>query len=109
MHGLDRNACGMRQAVVVDGVGWRAGEGDAVLAPLFATSVDALPGGHVWGTMTWPEGAESDAGASSYAALDELVARLDDRAVTLVGFSGGGQFVNRYAASRPPGRSTATW
>ena len=99
VHGLDRNACGMRQAVV-DALGGEPA-GTVVLAPHFATSVDALPGGHVWGTMTWPEGAESDAGASSYAALDELVARLDDRAVTLVGFSGGGQLTNRYAAVSP--------
>ena len=99
VHGLDRNACGMRQGVV-DGLG---GEPDdtVVLAPHFATAVDALPGGHAWAAMTWPEGAEADTGVSSYAALDDLVAQFGDRQVTLVGFSGGGQFANRYAAVSP--------
>ncbi len=96
VHGLDRNACGMRQAAV-DALG---GEPDdtVVVAPHFATSVDAVTGGHVWGTMAWPAGEESNAGLSSYAALDALVASFGDRSVTLVGFSGGGQFTNRYAA-----------
>lgn len=99
VHGLERNACGMRRAVVA-GLG-AEGEDTVVVAPLFASRVDAPAGGHVWGEMVWPAGATSSAGASSYEVLDDLVASFGDRRVSLVGFSGGAQFTNRYAAVSP--------
>ncbi|MDO5533338.1 MAG: alpha/beta hydrolase [Propionibacteriaceae bacterium] len=99
VHGLDRNACGMRRAIV-DALGGEPAD-TVVVAPHFATAVDAFAGGHAWAAMTWPEGAEATTGASSYAVLDALVAQFGGRSVTLVGFSGGGQFTNRYAAVSP--------
>lgn len=99
VHGLDRDACALRAAVVA------ALDGEptdtVVLAPLFAATSDAAPGGHAWHPTQWPAGAESSSGLSSYAAMDEFISKLGGRAVTLVGFSGGGQFVNRYAAASP--------
>lgn len=101
VHGLDRNACGMLAAV--DGaLGLPVDEGDtAVIAPLFATRRDAAPGGHAWDPRGWPAGDPADTGVSSYAVMDALVEALGPRRITLVGFSGGGQFVNRYASVSP--------
>ena len=99
VHGLDRDACALRAAVVA------ALDGEPtdtiVLAPLFAAQSDAAPGGHAWHATQWPAGSESSSGLSSYAAMDEFIGKLGDRSITLVGFSGGGQFVNRYAAASP--------
>ncbi|MFP5415904.1 MAG: alpha/beta fold hydrolase [Actinomycetes bacterium] len=96
VHGLDRDACPMRLAVL-NALG---GEPDdaMVIAPLFGTAGDALPGGHAWRRLDWPAGGESTSGVSSYEVMDALVDALGDRSVTMVGFSGGGQFANRYAA-----------
>lgn len=96
VHGLDRNACGMRQAVS-DGLGGQPAD-TVIVAPHFASPTDAVPGGHSWEPLAWPAGAESSAGVSSYAVLDALIASFGERRVTLVGFSGGGQFTNRYSA-----------
>ncbi len=96
VHGLDRGACGMR-AAVVDALGGEPA-GTLVVAPHFTTSSDAVKGGFAWGPMSWPAGLPDRSGVSSYAVMDALVAALGPRSITLVGFSGGGQFVNRYAA-----------
>ena len=98
VHGLDRNACGMRRAVLAALGGEPAGT--LVVAPWFAAPEDGVAG-HTWALGTWPAGDASSAGVSSLAALDDLVERFGDRDVTVVGFSGGGQFVNRYAATSP--------
>lgn len=101
VHGIDRNACGMLTAVT-SALGITAGEGDtAVIAPLFATSADATPGGHAWDPRGWPAGEPADTGVSSYAVMDALVEALGPREITLVGFSAGGQLVNRYASASP--------
>lgn len=99
VHGLDRNACGMRRAVL-DALGGEGGT-TMVVAPHFAAASDAQPGGHAWNRNGWPAGDASTAGVSSYEVLDALIARLGTREVILVGFSGGGQLTNRYAAISP--------
>lgn len=96
VHGLDRGACGMR-AAVVDALGGEPAD-TVVVAPHFTTASDAVRGGFAWGPMTWPAGSPDRGGVSSYAVMDALVEALGDRSVTMVGFSGGGQFTNRYAA-----------
>lgn len=96
VHGLDRGACAMR-AAVVDALGGEP-SGTVVIAPHFTTAADAPSGGFAWGPMTWPAGEPDRGGVSSYAVMDALVEALGDRSITLVGFSGGGQFTNRYAA-----------
>ena len=96
VHGLDRGACGMR-AAVVDALGGEPA-GTVVVAPHFTTASDAVKDGFAWGPMSWPAGLPDRGGVSSYAVMDQLVAALGRRSITLVGFSGGGQFVNRYAA-----------
>lgn len=99
VHGLDRNACGMRRAVI-SALGSEPDD-TIVVAPHFATQRDVTPGGHAFDPLGWPGGSPSQAGISSYALLDALVERFGNRHVTLVGFSGGGQFTNRYAAVSP--------
>lgn len=96
VHGLDRGACGMR-AAVVDALGGEPVD-TLVVAPHFTVSSDAVKGGFAWGPMTWPAGLPDRGGVSSYAVMDALVEELGQRSITVVGFSGGGQFVNRYAA-----------
>ena len=109
VHGLDRNACGMRRSVLAAIGGEPAGT--VVIAPWFAGPDDRATG-HTWALNSWPAGDASSSGVSSFAALDELISRVasrvDDprppdgeREVVVVGFSGGGQFVNRYAATSP--------
>ncbi len=101
VHGMDRNACAML-AAVDDALGLAAGAGDtAVIAPLFAARPDAPPGGHAWNSRGWPAGEPADTGVSSYAVMDALVEALGPRQITLVGFSAGGQLVNRYAGASP--------
>lgn len=99
VHGLERDPCALRK-VAVDALGGEPAD-TVVVAPHFASASDAVPGGHLWSATGWPAGEASSFGISSYAAMDDLVSRLGDRRLTLVGFSGGGQFVNRYAAVSP--------
>lgn len=108
VHGNDRKPCGMAAAVL-------AGATDAqrrstlVVAPRFATAEDSRDRDRelYWTFAGWSQGdASVNPGdqLSSYAVLDELIRRVGDRSVVVAGFSGGGQFVNRYAAgssSRP--------
>ncbi|MFT3876681.1 MAG: alpha/beta hydrolase [Propioniciclava sp.] len=103
VHGMDRNACGMLASVTEALGGEASGEAPtvAVIAPVFSTWLDAAPGGHVWDARGWPAGDASSTGASSYQVMDDLIEAVGDRKVTLVGFSGGGQFVNRYASVSP--------
>lgn len=96
VHGLDRAACAMRDAVVAALGGEPADT--VVIAPHFSTSADAPTGGFAWGPSTWPAGEPDRGGVSSFAVMDALVEAVGDRSITLVGFSGGGQFTNRYAA-----------
>ncbi len=98
LAGLDDNACGWRGNVAA-AIGDR--DDTIVVAPQFGPS--ATPEGALrWTTSTWPTGAAATNGAvSSYAALDALIEPVADREVVLVGFSGGGQMTNRYAAISP--------
>ena len=52
VHGLDRAACAMRDAVVAALGGEPADT--VVIAPHFSTSADAPTGGFAWGPSTWP-------------------------------------------------------
>ena len=63
-----------------------------------------------WHRNDWMDGQDADAPGpvSSFAVMDAIVARLADRArfphlasIVLVGHSGGGQFVQRYAVLAP--------
>ncbi len=96
VHGLDRAACAMREAVMAALGGEPADT--LVVAPHFSTATDAPAGGFAWGPSTWPAGEPDRGGVSSFTVMDALVDAAGDRHITLVGFSGGGQFTNRYAA-----------
>lgn len=102
VHGNDRRPCGVAGAVL-------AGATDAqrrqtlVVAPRFATAEDTKDRSAelYWTFYGWSQGDESVSPGgriSSYAVLDELIRRVGNRSVVVAGFSGGGQFVNRFAA-----------
>ncbi|GAB3711817.1 hypothetical protein [Mariniluteicoccus flavus] len=105
IHGNDRQACAAARTVLA------AGSRDQVrrtlvVAPRFPTledRVDARSDLH-WSFYGWSQGDASlndDAPQSSYAVLDELRQRVDAPVEVVAGFSGGGQYVNRYAAGSP--------
>ncbi|MFB9904142.1 hypothetical protein [Allokutzneria oryzae] len=110
VHGTGRNARGYFDSVVKSAE--HAGVRDTVIiAPRFQTAEDKPASGDAFWTngdaTSWKDGGDSvSRGAvSSFAAMDEVLARLADRTrfpkltrVTLVGHSAGGQFVQRYAA-----------
>jgi hypothetical protein len=88
-----------------------AASGTIVVTPQFPAQVDIDahglgPGTLRWGVDAWPQGlpARAPSPTSSFAVVDEILARLADRrrfpdlrVVVLAGHSAGGQFVQRYA------------
>ncbi|MBE7210403.1 MAG: YXWGXW repeat-containing protein [Gluconacetobacter diazotrophicus] len=88
-----------------------AAPGDATLPPAAGT----VPPELVWPGTGWMEGGAADGPAplTAFDALDALIAHFSDRArypalreIVLVGHSGGGQLVQRFAELRgdpPPG------
>jgi pimeloyl-ACP methyl ester carboxylesterase len=112
VHGLGRNASGyFRNARKARAEAGEAGKGAIVIAPHFLAGVDIdafrLPRDTLRWTFTSWEGGEPAVGpapVSSFEALDAILEKLADRSlfpnlkqVVLVGHSGGGQMVQRYA------------
>ena len=118
VHGLGGDACDLADATMSV-----AGPNTLVVAPRFLTRE---PGNHhSWPQDSWAQGDQSRngssgppsgrlqgelAGVSSFTIVDELIADARntlsanihaDPEVVLAGFSAGGQFVNRYAATSP--------
>ncbi|MCP3803039.1 hypothetical protein NLX83_27565 [Allokutzneria sp. A3M-2-11 16] len=113
VHGTGRNARGYFDATVkaAEHAGAR---GTLVIAPHFQTSDDKPAKGDVYWTngdaTSWKDGGDSvsKGDISSFAAMDEVLARLSDKSrfpklnrITVIGHSAGGQFVQRYAAGSP--------
>jgi pimeloyl-ACP methyl ester carboxylesterase len=119
IHGDSRNAPDHLRYVV--GAAGLAGVDDAlVVAPQFLIASDlsgaGLPGSTLyWTDSGWKQGDSSarsplprPGSASSFTALDQLIARASSRRtfpnldrIVIVGHSAGGQLVNRYAATSP--------
>jgi len=115
IHGLDRFANAAFGCLVEAGRAASADRTTLILAPQFVTETERdkyrigaeVP---VWKGSRWIQGDDSvarDDGASisSYRIVDLLLERLADRrifpnlrSVVVAGHSGGGQFVQRYAA-----------
>lgn len=112
LHGRRRNAdVYVRSALKARAAAGDAGKATIIIAPQFLTEVDIgrwhLPPETLrWSPEGW-EGGEPALGptpASSFEALDAILARLADRSifpslkqVVVAGHSGGGQVVQRYA------------
>ncbi|OYO09044.1 hypothetical protein CGZ94_14970 [Enemella evansiae] len=102
VHGNDRRPCGMAGAVLAGATDAQR-EQTLVVAPRFASAEDTKDRAKelYWTFSGWSQGDPSvnpGAQISSYAVLDELIRRVGHRSVVVAGFSGGGQFVNRFAA-----------
>jgi len=112
LHGYLRNAdVYYRSARTARAAAGEAGKAAIMIVPQFLTEVD-IEGWHLpsatlrWSLAGW-EGGEPALGptpASSFEALDAILARLADRTifpnlrqVVVAGHSGGGQVVQRYA------------
>lgn len=83
-------------------------ESIVLIAPYYKNEVEAAAGDLYWKGTDWREGANSisEAGISSYAALDTIIGRLADRDhfpvlenVIVTGQSSGGCFTHLYAAA----------
>jgi pimeloyl-ACP methyl ester carboxylesterase len=112
LHGLRRNAdVYYRSAQMAQAAAGEAGRSAILIAPQFLEDIDVdafhLPSDTLhWSQEAW-EGGEPALGpshASSFDALDAILARLADRRlfpdlkqVVIAGHSGGGQVVQRYA------------
>lgn len=128
IHGFSRDAGHYEQvalrAVAQARANGLAEAGDTiVIAPQFLLSMD-VAARHLdprilhWNKSTWESGGESapPGSLSSFTALDAILARLADRrifpaldSVVIVGHSGGGQVVQRYALiGRGPQRLPST-
>ena len=112
LHGLNRNAnTYFASAVRAQQAAGDAGQHSLLLAPQFLADEDiaanSLPPDMLhWGWNDWSGGrsAHGPAPASSFDAIDAILARLADRRifphlaqVVLAGHSAGGQVVQRYA------------
>lgn len=105
MHGNDRQACAMVAAVLAAGTPQQRAE-TLVVSPRFPIREDKInPNTQLyWSFAAWSQGdmsANDDVRISSYAVLDELRNRVQEIPTVVAGFSGGGQFVARYAAGTP--------
>jgi pimeloyl-ACP methyl ester carboxylesterase len=115
IHGDRRNSCDY--AAFVERAASAADQIDSTLAvaPRFITEADGADDRRLarWSESGWKSGDASIGGGrsgraaiSSYAVVDEILARLTVpgrfpslNQVTIAGHSAGGQFVNRYAAT----------
>ncbi|WP_141211060.1 hypothetical protein [Enemella dayhoffiae] len=102
IHGNDRQPCGMASSVLA-GASREQRRTTLVIAPRFANLEDQVDRDKqlYWTFYGWSQGDDSvnpGTQLSSYAVLDEFARRLAPRPLVVAGFSGGGQFVNRYAA-----------
>ncbi len=108
VHGLDRNPGVYYDSLNTAVVQQKVGAQTWVIAPFFMQAEDKPQGSDLtWEDGNWRKGeaAKGLQGSdwSSYAALDALVKALDNplrfsklKTITLVGFSAGGQFMERY-------------
>lgn len=111
-HGILRNAdVYFRDSLQALAEAGDAGAGTLMIAPQFLADFDViahkLPADTLaWDQQDWPAGSPSRtvAKASSYDAIDAILAKLADRTlfprladVVIAGHSGGGQVVQRYA------------
>lgn len=102
VHGNDRRACEIASAALAAGTAEQRAT-TLVVAPWFPIRGNRvnLKTHLYWTFSSWSQGNESenrDARISSFAVADELLDRVRHHPTVVVGFSGGGQFVNRYAA-----------
>ena len=112
LHGRLRNAdVYYRSALTAQAAAGEAGKSTIMIVPQFLAGLDVeahhLPGETLhWSLEGWEGGdaAEGPQPASSFDALDAILARLADRhlfpdlkQVVIAGHSGGGQVVQRYA------------
>jgi pimeloyl-ACP methyl ester carboxylesterase len=96
IHGIERNYRDYFAYVTESMV--LAGAQALCIAPCFPAS-SMVATDLYWASGSWNSGSKDDSGYrySGFAALDDLVASLNATRVTLIGHSGGGQFVHRYA------------
>lgn len=102
MHGNDRQPCSVATAALATGTPEQRAS-TLVISPRFPILEDRIDPQRelFWTFYAWSQGdpsANADVQVSSYAVLDELIGRVQPLPVVVAGFSGGGQFVNRYAA-----------
>lgn len=103
VHGNDRNACATGEAVHRAGTAQHH-DRTLIVAPRFSTVSDPINPvtDWAWTPSSWsqgdtPIGSETQQ-ASSFEVMNNLVDRAAGYERVVVGFSGGGQFVNRYSA-----------
>lgn len=110
LHGIDRNAPSyynrLRDDMLAEGVG----SSTALIVPQFVTAADAdehgLSSNHAtWTTNSWVQGNRSTNlhRNSSFEYVDAMIRAMlgsyyNLEQIVVVGFSAGGQYVNRYAA-----------
>ena len=120
MHGSERNACDYASYAVDSAAAAGTLESTLVVAPMFAASDDLSD--EDTSTLYWTDSSDGWRSGeasltdplprpwtiSSFAALDALVATVDDAAkfpnlsrVVVAGHSAGGQVVNRYSLGTP--------
>jgi len=113
-HGYHNNDGDRKACYLMDAVRHQLNESNhrrvLVIAPQFYTIDDKAPDSELtWGQGAWRLGEESTTGSpatiSSFLVIDEMLHVLVKsghfpslRKIKLVGFSAGGQFVQRYAA-----------
>ena len=125
VHGAQRNGDGYFATALAAAASRGQLLNTVVIAPSFkgdngrACKDEHEPGELFWDCQGWNAGytaTNSDKAkpASSYDAMDRIVALLNDRArfpklktIVLAGHSGGGQFMNRYAAANRAGQKSA--
>lgn len=114
VHGNDRSSCSVASSVLAAANSAQRAE-TLVVAPRFSTPADAAndPRMLTWTPSGWSRGDETVSSGpriSSFAVLEQLMDRVGDRPTVVAGFSGGGQYVNRFAAStsRQPIRFVVT-
>ncbi|MBL4847705.1 MAG: alpha/beta hydrolase [Planctomycetes bacterium] len=118
LHGKSRNAAGYHRYMVRGAKAAKADGTSAIFAPLWVTEKDLARhrlGSEIpfWSPTRWSRGHRSKttpknprkAQVSSFEVVDRILGKLCDkklfpnlRQLVVAGHSGGGQFVNRYAA-----------
>lgn len=114
VHGNDRSSCSVASSVLAAANPIQRSH-TLVVAPRFSTPADAGndPRMLTWSADGWSRGDEtvgSGARISSFAVFERLIDRVGPKPMVVAGFSGGGQYVNRFAAStsRQPIRFVVT-
>lgn len=103
VHGNDRGSCAVARSVMAAADSQQR-QHTLVVAPRFSTAADVGAQNRMltWTADGWSRG-DNTTGAgspvSSFAVLESLLDRVGTSQVVIAGFSGGGQYVNRFAAS----------